>query len=123
MISFLDVKVIKNGDGTFETDVHRKKTDTNVYMHWDSFAPRAWKIGTMKSLIRRAHIICSKPEFLQKEMEHLKAVFQDVNGFPSRVIHTGIEQVRRKIEQEGAENQVVAVTDEVEAEKEVTPFI
>ena len=123
VISFLDVKVIKNGDGTFETDVHRKKTDTNVYMHWDSFAPRAWKIGTMKSLIRRAHIICSKPEFLQKEMEHLKAVFQDVNGFPSRVIHTGIEQVRRKIEQEGAENQVVAVTDEVEAEKEVTPFI
>ena len=123
VLSFLDVKVIKNEDRTFETDIHRKKTDTNVYIHWDSFAPKTWKIGTMKSLIRRAHIICSKPEFLQKEIEHLKVVFQENNGYPSRVVHSGIEQVRRKIEQERAENQVVEVTEEVVEEREVTPFI
>ena len=33
-ISFLDVKVIKKLDGSFDTDIYRKKTDTNVYLSW-----------------------------------------------------------------------------------------
>ena len=31
-LSFLDVKVIKKSDGSFETDIHRKQTDTNIYL-------------------------------------------------------------------------------------------
>ena len=42
-LSFLDVKVIKKLDGSFDTDIHRKKTDTNIYMNWNSFAPKAWR--------------------------------------------------------------------------------
>ena len=117
------MKVIKNEDRTFETDIHRKKTDTNVYMHWNSFAPNAWKIGTLKSLVRRAHVVCSKTEFLEKEIEHLKSVFQRENGYPSRVVGRAIEQVRRRFEEEGLQNQAVAVAEEDEPEKELTPFI
>ena len=72
VISFLDVKVITKMNHTFDTDIHRKKTDTNVYMNWNSFAPRAWKIGTLKGLIRRAFVICSNEEFRNKEISFLK---------------------------------------------------
>ena len=131
-ISFLDVKLIRKEDGSFETDVHRKETDTNVYMHWESYAPSAWKIGTMKSLIRRAHIICSNSDFLEKEISFLKSVFRDENGFPSRVVSSVIHDVKTSfqepnerpdvVENETEEGEVTPVGSETE-EREVTPFI
>jgi hypothetical protein len=99
-ISFLDVAVIKKPDGSFDTDVHRKATDTNVYVHWEAFAPKTWKTGTLKGLVRRAFTICSTEQFRNKEIDHLKKVFKERNGYPSRVIYECIEEVRRKIEQE-----------------------
>ena len=98
-ISFLDVNVIKKPDGSFETDVHRKKTDTNVYIHWEAFAPVSWKTGTLKGLIRRAFVICSTKESRDKEISHLKWVFKEQNGYPSRIIHDCIQEVQRKMEQ------------------------
>ena len=131
-ISFLDVKLIRKEDGTFETDVHRKETDTNVYMHWESYAPSAWKIGTMKSLIRRAHIICSNSDFLEKEISFLKSVFRDENGFPSRIVSSVIHDVKTSfqepnelpevVENQTEEGEVTPVGSETE-EREVTPFI
>ena len=99
-ISFLDVNVIKKLDGSFDTDVHRKATDTNVYVHWEAFAPKSWKTGTLKGLIRRAFVICSTEEFRNKEITHLKKVFKEQNGYPSRIIHECIQAVQRKIEQD-----------------------
>ena len=96
-LSFLDIKVIKNGDGTFETDIHRKKTDTNVYLNWNSFAPKPWKIGTLKGLIRRAFIICSNEEFREKEITFLKNVFVTFNGFPSKLVNKVVNEVRNKM--------------------------
>ena len=123
-ISFLDVMVIKNEDGTFETDIHRKKTDTNVYMHWNSFSPKSWKIGTMNSLVRRAHVICSKKEFFDREIQHLKSVFRDENGFPSRVVNSTIDQVRRTFEENtDIQNRTADAPAEEATSNEVTPFI
>ena len=51
-IAFLDVKVIRSEDGSFETEVHRKPTDTNVYISWNAFAPKVWKTGTLKGEVR-----------------------------------------------------------------------
>ena len=51
-ISFLDVKVIRKSDGSFDTNIHRKQTDTNIHVNWNAFAPKIWKIGTVKGLIR-----------------------------------------------------------------------
>jgi len=58
-IPFLDVKISRKEDGTFDTEVFRKKTDSNIYINWEAFATRSWKIGTLKGLIRRAFLICS----------------------------------------------------------------
>ena len=95
-IAFLDVKVIRKADGSFDTDIHRKKTDTNVYLNWKSFAPKAWKVGTLKGLIRRAFIICSTEEYKRKEVSFLKNVFKQ-NGFPSRVINQVVNEVKNKM--------------------------
>ena len=55
VILLLDVKVITNMNRTFDTDIHRKHTDTNLYMSWNSFPPRSLKIGIQKNIIRRAY--------------------------------------------------------------------
>ena len=99
-ISFLDVSVIRKLDGAFDTDIHRKSTDTNVYINWEAFAPKSWKRGTLKGLIRRAFTICSTKEFRDKEISHIKKVFGEQNGYPSRVIHECIHEVQRKIERD-----------------------
>ena len=96
-ISFLDVNVMKRTDGSFDTDIHRKKTDTNVYLNWESFAPRAWKVGTLKGLLRRAFIICSTDEYRNKEITFLKKVFIQINGYPSKVVNKVVNEVRKKL--------------------------
>ena len=105
VISFLDVLVITKEDRSFDTDVYRKKTDTNLYINWEAFAPKVWKIGTLKGLIRRAFTICSTEEFLNKEIAFLTNVFKKQNGYPSRIIHDSIHSVRRKIEEERAASE------------------
>ena len=106
-ISFLDVKVIKKLDGSFDTDIYRKKTDTNVYLSWKGFAPRAWKIGTLKGLIRRAFTVCSTNEYRENEVTFLKKIFTKTNGFPSKVVSKVIKDVRDKMANETVLNPVV----------------
>ena len=45
-------------------------------------------------------MICSTEQFRNNEINHLKKVFKERNGYPSRVIYECIEGVRRKVEQE-----------------------
>ena len=96
-ISFLDIKIIKNSDGFLSREVFRKDTDTNIYLHWKSFAPDIWKIGTLKGLFRRAFLICSEDKYLQKELKHLKFVFTKINKYPQNVVEKTLKEVRDKI--------------------------
>ena len=96
IISFLDVKVTRKSDGTFDTEVYRKKTDSNIYLGWDSFSTRSWKIGTLKGLFRRAFLICSTESALEKEIKHLKHVFTKINGYPSKVVSNTLHEIRSK---------------------------
>ena len=116
-ISFLDVKITTLEDRTFATEVYRKDTDTNIYLHWQSFAPRAWKIGTLKGLIRRAFIVCSSLDAREREIAFLKRVFRGINGYPSRVVSDAIHEVQQKYEQN---NSTLVVPDEVVAEESET---
>ena len=73
-ISFLDVKVNRKIDGTFDTAVYRKDTDNSIYINWNAFATRQWKIGTLKGLFRRAFLVCSTEEALETKLNYLKKV-------------------------------------------------
>ena len=101
-IAFLDVKVIKKLGGTFETDVYRKKTDSSVYLNWNSFSPKIWKIGTLKGLTRRAHLICSSEVLVKKELKFLKYVFTKINGYPSKVVYKTFREISKQIGEEKA---------------------
>ena len=101
-IAFLDVNVKRKIDGSFSTSVYRKKTDTNLYVNWRAFAPKQWKIGTLKGLFRRAFLICSEEEGLNAELFHLKHVFIKTNGYPKKVVHEALSQVKKCIEREAA---------------------
>ena len=63
MISFLDVLIMRKNN-TIETTVYSKQTHNDIYLHWESFTPKAWKRDTLKTLLFRAHTICSNKELL-----------------------------------------------------------
>ena len=131
-LSFLDVKVIKKEDGSFETNIHRKKTDTNVYINWNSFAPKPWKIGTLKGLVRRAFTICSTTEFRDREIAFLKKVFIEINCFPSKIVNKTIHDVKDRMTRRNTEEEAVttgdtpsegAIAEPTSKEPIYTPFI
>ena len=97
VIPFLDVKVQRKEDGTFTTSVHRKKTSSDIYINWNSFAPKTWKIGTLHGLVQRAFTICSGEHEMEKEIQYLKKVFVKVNGFPTKVMENTVTKVRNKV--------------------------
>ena len=60
-ISFLDDLILRNGS-SIETTVKRKITHNDVYLHWDSFSPKSWKVGTLKKLLLKAFVVCSNEQ-------------------------------------------------------------
>ena len=63
-------------------------------MNWNSYAPKAWKIATLKSLIKRAYMISSTDDSLNEELRHLKDVFSCINQYPKSVIDNAIAMER-----------------------------
>ena len=73
-LPFLDVKLIRK-EQHVDTTVYRKPTTSNIYLHWHSFAPKSWKISTLKSMILRAYKICSNDVYRKQK---LKKHFQNL---------------------------------------------
>ena len=96
MISFLDVLIMRRNNTT-ETTVYRKQTHNDIYLHWEFFTPEAWKRGTLKILLFRAHTICSNKELLDEEVKHLKHVFITINGFPPWAVSQVISRVKKEV--------------------------
>jgi len=94
-IPFLDVLLIRNGN-QMDTTVYRKKTDNDVYLNWKSFAPLKWKRGTLRTLLLRAYTNCSCQEYLELEINHIKHVFKDINGYPYWIIEQELEKIRNQ---------------------------
>ena len=98
-ISFLDVKIKRYaGSPNLKTDIYRKKTDTSIYINWNSFSPNIWKIGTLKGLLRRAYKVCSEKEWTEKEVDYLKRVFIDINQYPKKVVDDTARRVKESFE-------------------------
>ena len=120
-ISFLDVKIFRNGR-RIETSVYRKPTNTDVYIHWNAFAPTVWKKGTLNTLVLRAYELCSTKALRDKEIAHLKHVFHDLNGYPHNVITTAIRKVEEKLNQPTEPPAKDDTTDPEKTEKLYLPY-
>ena len=71
-IPFLDTIVKPEADGSLSITVYRKPTHTDQYLQWDSHHHLSAKFSVIHTLSHRAQTVCSKPEFLQQEKNHLR---------------------------------------------------
>ena len=69
---FLDILVTPGKDGSISTSVYRKPTHTDLYLQWESHHPLSSKYSVIGTLQHRANTICSSPQLLQEEEEHLQ---------------------------------------------------
>ena len=64
-------------DGSLSITVYRKPTHTDQYLQWDSQHHLSVKFSVISTLTHRNKTVCSNPEHLCKEMDHLrKALIQ-----------------------------------------------
>ena len=73
-MSFLDILVTPGEDGSLSTTVYRKLTYTDLYMQLDSHHTISSKHSVIGTLHHRAKAICSSPQLLQQEEDHLYRV-------------------------------------------------
>ena len=71
-IPFLDTIVKPETDGTLSITVYTKPTHTDQYLQWDSHHHISAKFSVIHTLSHRAKTVCSKPELLQQEKDHLR---------------------------------------------------
>ena len=79
---------------------HRKDSYSNLYLHWDAFAPMSWKWGTLRTLVNKAYLVCSNKE-LHQELAYLRTIFFLKNGYPLQTIKQKKES-RRKSKRKGS---------------------
>ena len=71
-IPFLDTIVKPEADESLSITIYRKPTLTNQYLQWDSHHHLSAKFSVINTLTHRAKTVCSYPELLHKEMDHLR---------------------------------------------------
>ena len=71
-IPFLDTIVKPEENGGLSITVYRKPTHTDLYLQWDSHHILSTKFSVINTLSHRAKTVCSNPELLKQEKEHLR---------------------------------------------------
>ena len=95
---FIDVLFIRNGT-QLDTTVYQKDTHNDLYLYWDAFAPVTWKLGTLRTLVNRAYLVCSHKELIHKELAYLKLVFLKKDGYPLSTIKHLMKEIEKKQKQ------------------------
>ena len=75
-------------------DEEEKGLEARVIITWKD-QENKWKQATLKGLVN-AFTVCSEQQLLDKELEHLKTTFKEINGFPNKVIKKTIKQVQNQ---------------------------
>ena len=71
-IPFLDTLVKPETDNTLSITVYRKPKHTGQYLQWDSNHNLVAKYSVISTLIHRYRTVCTEPEHLNKEIQHLR---------------------------------------------------
>ena len=89
-LPFLDT-LTKPTPNSIESTVYRKPTHTDRYLDCNSNHPILAKLSVIHTLTDRAKQVCSTPEFLAKEIDHLHKVLQG-NHYPMQFFQPGKPQ-------------------------------
>ena len=120
-LPFLDVLLCRNGR-ELTTTVYRKKTNNDIHLNWNAFAPASWKRGTLRTLAQRAYLACSTETYLKEELTYLEKVFIEKNNYPKYAINQVFTQVKEEQKSRNYNNNIknsiaVPITLENENEK------
>ena len=88
-LPFLDVLVKKEGN-CITTSIHRKKTHTDRYLHYQSYHHPRVKSGIISCLRTRAETVCTGTN-ATREKEHLCDVFV-ANGYPEEMTRKSLHR-------------------------------
>ena len=95
IMSFLDVLVKRETNGSVTTSVYRKKTHSDRYLHFSSDHPLKDKIACLETLRCRAFAYCSSETLVKAELLHLQKVFIE-NGYPTNLVLQFLSLRKRK---------------------------
>ena len=85
-IPFLDTLITLLADNSLSITVYHKPTHTDQYLQWDSHHCLSAKYSVIDTLTHRAKTVCTDPELLQKELQHLRKALEKCN-YPSWAIN------------------------------------
>ena len=71
-IQFLDTLVEPEADNSLSIRVYHKPTHSDQYLQWDSHHNLAAKYSVIGTLTHRTKSVCTTPELLNEELQHLK---------------------------------------------------
>ncbi|BHF84170.1 hypothetical protein SprV_0902732000 [Sparganum proliferum] len=102
MLSFLDVQVSRQEDGTLQTGVFRKATDTEKILHYNSNHPFSHKRSCVRTLFHRIHTHCNTEAEKLRERKTLWHLFL-ANGYPRSFVNKCL--YRRHTKTDGEKKQ------------------
>ena len=71
-IPFLDTLVKPMADNSLSIKVYCKPMHTDQYLQWDSHHNLSAKYSVIGTLTHRTKVVCTSPELLNEELQHLK---------------------------------------------------
>ena len=110
-IPFSDTIVKPETNGMLSTTVYRKPTNMDQYLQWDSYHHLSAKDSVISTLTHKAKTVCSNPDLLLKEIEHLRKARTNCK-YPK----TALDKVKKRLTRppsevnDGANSQVTAGT-------------
>ena len=92
-IDFLDISIMLYKDGTIETDIYYKVTNTHDYVHYDSFHAKHVLDNVPYNLAKKIIVFVSKDDVMEKRLCQMKDFLLNCD-YPDRIIDEGIHNAR-----------------------------
>ena len=120
-IPFLDVLVTPSEDGSLNSTVFRKPTHTDLYLQWDSHHTLPSKYSVIGTLLHRAKTICSNPQLLKQEEDHLYTALSRCK-YPALALNRMKIKSRNPTKKKNNNNQNKPETDTIQKLHIIVPY-
>ena len=91
-LNFLDISILLHPDGSIETDIYYKDTNTHDYLRYDSHHPTHVKNNIPYTLAKKIIVFCSS-RFVEKRLEELKTSLLKCK-YPLHIIQKGFHNAK-----------------------------
>ena len=92
-LNFLDITIILLEDGTLQTDIHYKPTNSHQYLDYQSFHPLHVKDNIPYGLAKRIVVFVSDSERMEFRLNQLRSWLHRCN-YPRTIVEKGIHNAR-----------------------------